>query len=90
MQGVTTIGLDIAKSVLHRLTAALGGAARDALIHASNVPLERFPQQHRAEPDASRWAEVISILKGLARCRVPRQRRGRDPKPPTVPIAVAT
>ena len=52
--------------LIRQLTESLGTGARDAVINACNAAHDRFPQQHRAEPDARRWAEVVRVLKGLA------------------------
>jgi hypothetical protein len=51
---------------IRQLTAPLGTGARDAVINACNAAHDRFPQHHRAEPDARRWAEVIRVLASLA------------------------
>jgi hypothetical protein len=52
--------------LIHRLIEPSGPGGRDALINATNLAHERFPREHRVEPDACRWAEVVRILRGLA------------------------
>jgi hypothetical protein len=41
-------------------------AWRAAVNNAYNLAHDRIPHEHRAEPDARRWAEVLRILMGLA------------------------
>lgn len=64
--GSPPFALESLGHVIRQLTEPLGAAGRDAVINAVNAAHDRFPNAHRAEPDAQRWAEVVRILGGLA------------------------
>lgn len=64
--GSPPFALESLRHVIRQLAEPLGAAGRDAVIDAVNAAHDRFPNAHRAEPDAKRWAEVVRILGGLA------------------------
>ncbi len=51
---------------LRPATGLAGMAAREKVVAAMEEARRRYPREHRAEPDARRWAETFRILMGLA------------------------
>jgi DNA polymerase III epsilon subunit-like protein len=64
--GTPAFRLGSVGAVLEALTAPLGSGGRGPLAKAVKLASRRFPQAHRAGPDARRLAEVIRILMRLS------------------------
>ncbi len=50
------------RSAVYEMTGLYGVVARDAIEDATELARRRFPEAHRAGPDARRTAEVLRIL----------------------------